>query len=106
LNDETADPIIRFEGSSDLLESQLRYSQWGTQLPKFFVQIFMNAVLNNPEITLTDKRLLNESVGHQFSELSFQVLPEMKAPLKEMAEYIDAKAKKVLDNCKPDGKRC
>lgn len=97
LYDGISETSIKFDGSSYSLESQAKYAQWSMQLMKLFIPLVTKAFLQNPSITISEKKQISERTNDHFSELAFQVPTELKDPLKEVSEYITDKTTKALD---------
>ncbi len=93
--DGIADSLVRFEGSSDSNQHQIKYAKWSLKLTKLFFPIMTDAFLNNPLITATEKNLINEKIKGFSYELAFQ-LPVITKPIKEIADYVNDKTIKKL----------
>ena len=88
---------IQFEGSSDSGEYQLQYKNWSEQLVKLFFRQITNAILDNPEFSVSAKKQISENTAGLISEVAFQLPAENRDTINAVSEYLNEKSKKALD---------
>lgn len=97
LNKGIVPSVIKFEGSGDTQEDQLKYQKWSFQLSKLFIPTIVDSILNDPTFNLKKTILFNEKVNDLLSEIAFQLPPNEKPSIQQIAEYVNEKAKKSID---------
>jgi len=91
INQEIEKTTIEFEGALYDKKAQLNYLKWSWQINKLFIPKICDEIIKNNLFSDPEKDAFKEISSDQLSEILFQLEPEMKAPLKEVIDYINDK---------------
>ena len=92
LNEGVIGPNIKFEGSSDSADDQLKYKKWSAKLTKLFLNNITEAIFNNPDFSASSKKLITEKSLDLFSEIAFQEPPESRDTINDISQYLNTKS--------------